>query len=367
MSDTVAVDIPYERQNDPTSNRMCGAAALCMVYRSFGMSASQAELAPRLREPGAPSASSARSHLLAQDALAHGLSAVVLRARDPLRSLRRHRDPAIRLILNHRLHHETASGHFTVLVQVREREAVVHDPQRGPHTRLMLADLAELWRPLGPRSEITGHVLLAVAKARAAATACPTCGRTPPDAIMCPGCRKPFPIHPTSVLGCMEASCDERMWDALFCPYCDTGVTGAVVEGAISAAGKETTDGPDPQGHEDLLRLDELSREIDNFIAVLLKVSRGAPAPALQEQIAVIRTCQEQMLAFQRKDADERRARAAQAEASIPSAAPAREPAPPPKPAPSSKPPAAEEPRRQPVDWNDLSRRLVEEVRRRSG
>ena len=34
MADVRPPEIPYERQSDRTSNRMCGAAALCMVYRS---------------------------------------------------------------------------------------------------------------------------------------------------------------------------------------------------------------------------------------------------------------------------------------------------------------------------------------------
>ena len=81
MAASTVLDIPYERQSDPASNRMCGAAALCMVYRSLGMSCSQAEIAaklPRL-EPYANAGS--RTYLLAQDALTRGLSAIVLRAR----------------------------------------------------------------------------------------------------------------------------------------------------------------------------------------------------------------------------------------------------------------------------------------------
>ena len=53
MSDTVAVDIPYVRQNDPTSNRMCGAAALCMVYRAFGVACTQDEVWPLVTSPNA--------------------------------------------------------------------------------------------------------------------------------------------------------------------------------------------------------------------------------------------------------------------------------------------------------------------------
>src|SRR5262249_44289691 len=139
-----------------TSNRMCGAAALCMVYRSFGLRATQAELAPRLRGPGAARDAAARSYLLAQDALARGLSAVVFRARDPLRSLRQGQGRPVRLILNHHLNFTAPTGHFTVLIRVAEQEVVVHDPQRGANTRLLLSDLLKLWRPPAGMSEISG-------------------------------------------------------------------------------------------------------------------------------------------------------------------------------------------------------------------
>ncbi len=51
LPETNRPDIPFERQSDPTSSRMCGAAALCMVYRSFGINGSQAELAGKLTSP----------------------------------------------------------------------------------------------------------------------------------------------------------------------------------------------------------------------------------------------------------------------------------------------------------------------------
>ena len=36
--------IPYEKQADPQTGRMCGAACLSMVYRSFGKEVPQAEI-----------------------------------------------------------------------------------------------------------------------------------------------------------------------------------------------------------------------------------------------------------------------------------------------------------------------------------
>ena len=354
MNDNAGDEIPYERQGDPTSNRMCGAAALCMVYRSFGLSTSQAELAPRLRQPGAPGNSSARTHLLAQDALSRGLGAVVLRARDPDRSLRQVQHLPVRLILNHRLRRDSASGHFSVLVRVGEHEAVVHDPQRGPNTRLSLDELTELWRPLAGPSEISGNVFVAVTAARTAPARCPTCAATLPDAVSCPACRKPFPLHPAAILGCMDRACAGRTWDVLFCPYCDTGVVDAL---AASPGGQPERNAA--EADDDPLKLMELSQGIDQFIAVLLKVSGGAAAPALQNQITAIRAHQAQMMELQKSESEERKARAAQPAAGPPPVQRAEHAAVP-------EPSAAEAASQAPVDWNELGRQLVEEIGRES-
>jgi hypothetical protein len=353
VNNGVGDEIPYERQDDPTSNRMCGAAALCMVYRSFGLSIPQAELAPRLRQPGAPGNSSARTHLLAQDALSRGLGAVVLRAREPHRSLRQVHHQPVRLILNHRLRRDSASGHFSVLVRVGQQEAVVHDPQRGPNTRLPLDDLIELWRPLGGPSEISGNVFVAVTAARTAPARCPTCTAALPDTVVCPACRKPFPLHPAAVLGCMDTSCAGRTWDVLFCPYCDTGVVDALAPGASGLPGEQTAEADD-----DPLKLMELSQGIDQFIAVLLKVSGGAAAPALQNQITAIRTYQAQMLELQKSEAAERKAQAAQPAAGPPPVPRAEHAAVP-------EPSAVEDAAPAAVDWNELGRQLVEEMGRK--
>src|SRR5262249_11920064 len=281
---------------------------------------------------------SARSYLLAQDALSRGLSAVVFRVRDPLTNLRRSRHPSVRLILNHRLHSESPSGHFTVLVQIGEQEVIVHDPQRGPNVRLSLTGVAELWRPMGGTSEVTGNVLVAVARGRTSSTPCPRCGNTFPDVLVCPGCRKAFPVQPTAVLGCRDAACPERRWEVLFCPHCDTGMAEVGASSSLT--------GEPPEAQSDPLRLNELGHALDTFIAVLIRVSDGNLPVALQNHITTIQRCQAQMLAFQKSEAADRKSTVG---------APVAQP---PEPDPLSNPSAAT----APVDWNELSRTLIREI-----
>jgi hypothetical protein len=365
MPDSTALDIPYERQTDLMSNRMCGAAALCMVYRSFQVSCTQAELAIRLTRPGPTGYMGIRTNLLAQDALARGLSALVLRARDPLRSLKACHQRQLRVILNHRLYLGSPSGHFTVLVDFKGEVVIVHDPQAGPNTRLLQSDLLKLWRPGGGIAEITGNVLIVLAKGPQPAGPCPRCGGVVPDAVACAGCEQLIPLQPAAVLGCMNPSCPERAWESLFCPQCDAELLAAPakeVRGPAAAPASEpaAVPAPKPDGSRpppaapaapdsDPLKILALSQQIDQFLELMVAGSKGRRLPGLDKQIATIRQLQAEMLDLQNKGT---------------AAPPLPEPSLPPAPAAAQPPPR---PPRPPVDWDALSRQLVEESGRRPG
>ncbi len=337
MPDGTVLDIPYEKQIDPTSRRLCGAAALCMVYRSFGLDCSQAELATKVTTPAPSGNEAARTYLLAQDALTRGLSALVLRAKDPLRTLKRCQHPQLRAILNHRPQRESPNGHFTVLVEVAGDMVVVHDPLSGPNRRVPQRDLLDLWRPLVGGSEITGQVLVALAKDSPAAAPCPTCGGIIPETIVCSGCRKAVALRPATVLGCLNPACLERAWETVFCPFCDSSL--------FAAAGKAPGSPTMAEDDDDPCKLKPLSQELDKFLALLLGANKGRPVPGTESQLTKLRELQTKMLTLQEKEAAERQARAAQ---------------PPPQPLPP--PPVAEPPPRPLVDWNELGRKLCTEL-----
>ena len=73
MSD--AITIPYQNQDPSSPHRMCGAAALSMVYASFGKIVPQAEVWPKISKHNRFGSLTAASHLIAQDALGRGFSA----------------------------------------------------------------------------------------------------------------------------------------------------------------------------------------------------------------------------------------------------------------------------------------------------
>lgn len=100
--------IPYERQ---ANERMCGAAALTMVYRSLKIRAAQSEVWPNVSRPNSLGETCAHTHLLAQDAQLRGLGAVVMEVRRPLEALDWCRQDDLRVILNHRSNATTWRGH----------------------------------------------------------------------------------------------------------------------------------------------------------------------------------------------------------------------------------------------------------------
>jgi hypothetical protein len=211
-----APEIPYERQ---AAGKMCGAAALHMVYASLGAPVPQRELWPSVTGGH----SCARTRLLAADALHRGLSSVILEARDPWQTLQHCQAHHARVVLNHRPLPAAWTGHYTVLVDIDDAHVWLHDPQFGPRRQEPRSRLLELWRPLEPKSEITGNVLVAFDRADGGpAPACSACGGPAPDTLTCRTCQRPFPLRPWAAVGCINPLCSARLWQRLFCPHCDT-------------------------------------------------------------------------------------------------------------------------------------------------
>lgn len=224
-----APEIPYERQ---AAGKMCGAAALQMVYASLGTQVPQWELWPSVTGGH----ECARTRLLCADALERGFAGVILEARDPWQTLQNCRANHARVVLNHRPLPAAWTGHYTVLVDINDSQAWLHDPQFGPRRQETRSRLLELWRPLEPKSEITGNVLVAFDRTddAGALPACSTCGAPALESLTCRTCQRAFPLRPWAAVGCVNPLCVSRLWQRLFCPHCDTA------HGAEAAAAAES-------------------------------------------------------------------------------------------------------------------------------
>jgi hypothetical protein len=195
-----------------------------MAYRSLGLKCSQDEIWSRIALGAVDGQRSVRTSRLAADALGRRLSALTLQARDPWTALRRGADHGLRMILNQRGVAGSASGHFTVLVAIDERTAVLHDPELGPDRQLGRSTLLSLWSGDLGHPEITGNVFVALAASPAKTPACSVCWAPIPTSIACPQCQTVIVLEPAVALGCVDASCAGRSWSKIFCPECDAGI-----------------------------------------------------------------------------------------------------------------------------------------------
>ncbi|HXA04262.1 MAG TPA: cysteine peptidase family C39 domain-containing protein [Bryobacteraceae bacterium] len=305
-----AASIPYEKQSDAQSNRTCGAACLSMVYRSLGKEVPQSEIWPAISRQNRFGNLASTTHLMAQDALTRGFSAVAIQARHPLQVLRLCHESGIRGILNHRLQPDASAGHYSVLVDIDDKNLVLHDPFFGPSRHLSYAELLELWQPRFPNSEIVGHVLIGIAAQLPALPACQFCHTPRPIAVECPRCKKPVQLQPCTLLGCMNDSCIARMWNYLCCPSCDYtwnfsieppegGKTAVDVlrgkghAGASSALSAVAAGGA-PSAADPMI-LERLFGELDKFCNFILASPAGAKDPAIRQQLDFIAASKEKM------------------------------------------------------------------------
>lgn len=212
-------EIPYVAQEDA---RSCGPAALCMVYRSLGVSCTQAELRPTVTRTGRGGIVSAHTHLLCRDALGRGFRALIVRARNPWEMLRQCSSHGVRAVLNHRPRVGSASGHYSVLVSADDETIVLHDPLAGPEMRYRREEFLPLWGPAWPGGEVPGNVMVAISSGPNRVP-CAGCGEELPAEEACAWCKQRIGLEPGVVLGCGNEECPGRWWSCYHCPGCDMG------------------------------------------------------------------------------------------------------------------------------------------------
>ncbi len=293
--------IPYEKQSDAVGTRSCGAACLSMVYRSLGKDVPQAEIWPVIAKPNRFGAVSSTTYLMAQDAINRGFRAVAMQARHPLQILQLCCESGTRAILNHRARTDAPTGHYSVLVDVEERDVILHDPSFGPSRRVSHAELLDLWQPPSADSEISGHVLIAIAAPKVVlARACEFCHVPFPAGAECPRCQKPVSLLPDEPLGCANTACIARMWNYVCCPYCDQAFMFSVdaSSSGVGAQPPPQTGATSPGAQAPLadpLNFDKLFSEIDKFSSLILSLPGVADHTGIRQNLDVVRQQKEKL------------------------------------------------------------------------
>jgi len=287
MSESATIAIPYEKQADFPANRMCGAAALSMVYASFGKPVPQAEVWPKISKHNRFGSLTAATHLIAQDALHRGFAALAIQATSPLLMLRLCREKGIRAILNHRLKPDVPTGHFTVLVDLDEKNVVLHDPYFGPSCRIAHAELLELWRPRYLNAEIAGNVLIGIASQPDSLPPCQVCRTVIPSSVDCPNCKKPVSLQPASLLGCVGAGCPARLWNYLCCPSCDHtwafGLGDPKAAAALNSSEITTVD------------FGRMFAELDKVTSFILTLPQAASHPEVRQHLDSLKATKDKL------------------------------------------------------------------------
>jgi Peptidase C39 family len=299
MNVTQNVTIPYQSQSGPEIGRRCGAVCLSMVYRSFGREVPQAEIWPAIAKENRFGSLASTTHLMAKDALSRGFAAVAILTRHPLQALRLCRESGIRAILNHRLSSETRAGHYTVLVDIDETNVTLHDPFFGPARRLSHGELLELWQPRQPNSEIVGNVLIGIGDQPSPASSCALCQSTIPSAVECARCKKPVPLLPNALLGCMNTACVNRMWDYVCCPSCDYTWTFNLQAGPSGALSPVSADAQQLSGTDKSPWMMPLFGELDKFCQHILSLPGAAGHLEIKRHLEMIGASKEKIVLAQ--------------------------------------------------------------------
>jgi predicted double-glycine peptidase len=219
-----ASEIPFEPQRQTDGQRMCGAAALAMTLRALGVPCTQEELWSEIACLDGEGHWAARTFHLASAALRRAMPALVIQVRDGWKNLERLATDVPGLILNHRLEASSPQGHYSVLVDIDQEAALLHDPILGPRRLVSRVQLETLWQPIrktAEENEIAGNVLVGIGPRVAHSGRCRQCDFPFPAHITCGNCGQHFPLQPSTVLGCMRSGCGECRWQRLFCPFCD--------------------------------------------------------------------------------------------------------------------------------------------------
>ena len=224
MNDSLCA-VPYEKQVNKWS---CGAAALGMVYRTYGIECSQEQIWKAISRMHGWGRWCARNQALATDALQRGLHALVIQVRDPWPVLERCMQHSVRVIVNHQYQPNVGSGHYSVLTGLSDDEVVLHDPDVGPNRTLTREEFLQLWNPTSPNPRFVSRVLIAIADAACEREPCPSCAKTAAVSLPCPWCPWGIPTQPLIALGCVTDRCPMRWWNRIYCPFCDDALHDGV-------------------------------------------------------------------------------------------------------------------------------------------
>jgi hypothetical protein len=271
-----------------------------MVYRSFGKEVPQTQIWPSITKPNRAGNPASTTHLIARDALTRGFSAIAIQVRHPLHALRICRHSGIRAILNHRLKQDAATGHYSVMVDLDDKNVVLHDPYYGPARNVPHAELLELWQRRFSSSEIVGNMLIGITAQPSSIAACQLCQTPIPSTAQCPKCAQQVLLQPSVLLGCMNTACAGRMWNYICCPACDCTWTFTLQpplgDSQPSVSNRASKSKAAEQAQRDPWDLTPLFTQLDQFCNHILSLPGAPNHPEIKQQLDLIAVNREKLI-----------------------------------------------------------------------
>ena len=217
--------IPYEKQHDNTVNRMCGAASIVMVLRSFGESCSQEKIWNEIKDPDGKGSYFSKVHKVCQAFLNRNFNSLHLFAKDPIELLKFCHKHSVRVILGHRLNNNSNIGHFTVFREIIGESVVVNDPDLGSKLgRGRKIKISELLGLMDGKGEVAMNSCTIIANKTLNVERCDVCNSEVPLFVKCGNCDNTLSLEPSLFLGCLNFSCSGALVRTVFCPHCNYGI-----------------------------------------------------------------------------------------------------------------------------------------------
>ena len=217
--------IPYERQHYKTGNRMCGAAVIFMVLKSFRENCSQEKIWNEIKVSDGKGEYYAEVNKVCQFFLDRNFNSLHLSAKDPIELLKFCQKHSVRVILGHRLNIDSKFGHFTVFRKIVGNSVSVNDPNLGSkHGKGRKIEFSELLELMDGTGEVARNSCTIVTKKTLNIECCDVCKSIIPLVVKCRHCNSTLSLEPSLFLGCLDFNCSQALVNVIFCPHCNFAI-----------------------------------------------------------------------------------------------------------------------------------------------
>jgi len=221
----ILMKIPYERQHYKTGNRMCGAAVIFMVLKSFRENCSQEKIWNEIKVSDGKGEYYAEVNKVCQFFLDRNFNSLHLSAKDPIELLKFCQKHSVPVILGHRLNIDSKIGHFTVFIKIVGNLVSVNDPDKdskpGKGRKIKFSELLEL---MDGKGEVARNSCTIVTKKPLNIGHCGVCDSEIPLFKVCRHCNSELSLEPSLFIGCLDFNCSQALVNVIFCPHCNSPI-----------------------------------------------------------------------------------------------------------------------------------------------